>query len=274
MLILSRRKQAHAGPGAAGSGELQIVLQYQASPVGGQGGWTEQPAGGIVVRLFKMSQQPVAKHPVPSTTTDEEVRALLVRYRRLVPFHVVRTRFLGNIASPGMGVSPIKMVERLWGGEFPEFETIGAANELIGALVMGLWNRLSRHQDRNSPFRLTRIETKATREGLAALAMLRRRELDGFVEGLFGVEEALDFPERAHRGLGALSEMWALFEGTEAVARDETKPGTVRDMETTLRLLRQMTRDAEHEIHAILLSCARARRQMLASLPAQKPTLH
>ena len=66
----------------------------------------------------------------------------------------------------------------------------------------------------------------------------------------------------------------ALFEGTEVVARDETKPGTVRDMEKTLRLLRQMTKDAEHEIHAILLSCKRARRQMIASLPAQKPTLH
>jgi hypothetical protein len=191
-----------------------------------------------------------------------------------VPFHEVRTRFLGNIASPGMGVSPIKVVEGLWGGKLPEFETIEAANQLVGALVMGLWNRLSRHQDRNAPFRLTRIETEATREGLAALAMLRRQELEGFVEGLFGKEEALDLPERAHRGLGTLSEMRALFEGAEAVAMDETKPGTVRDMEKTLRLLRQMTRDAERELHAVLLSCARARRQMLASLSAQKPTLH
>jgi len=121
---------------------------------------------------------------------------------------------------------------------------------------------------------LTRIETEATREGLADLAMLRRQELEGFVEGLFGKEETLDFPERAHRGLGALSEMWALFEGTEVVARDETKPGTVRDMEKSLRLLRQLTKDAEHEIHAILLSYMRARRQMIASLPAQRPTLH
>jgi hypothetical protein len=68
--------------------------------------------------------------------------------------------------------------------------------------------------------------------------------------------------------------MGALFEGTEALARDETKPGTVHDMEKTLRLLRQMTKDAEHEIHAILLSCKRARRQMIASLPARKATLH
>ena len=210
----------------------------------------------------------MAKPAVPPTATDDEVRALLVRYRCPMPFHEVRTRFLGNIASPGMGVSPIKVVEGLWGGKLPEFETIDAANELVGALVMGLWNRLSRHQDRNAPFRLTRIETEATREGLAALAMLRRQELEGFVEGLFGKEE------RAHRGLGALSDMWALFEGTEAVARDEAKTGTERDMGKTLRLLRQMTKDAEHEIHAILLSCKRARRQMLASLPAQKPTLH
>ena len=71
-----------------------------------------------------------------------------------------------------------------------------------------------------------------------------------------------------------LSEMWALFEGTEAVARDEAKTGTEQDIEKTLRLLRQMTKDAEHEVHAILLSCKRARRQMLASIPAQKPTLH
>jgi hypothetical protein len=216
----------------------------------------------------------MATPAVPPSATDDEVRALLVRYRCPVPFHEVRTRFLGNIASPGMGVSPIKVVEGLWGGKLPEFETIEAANELVGALVMGLWNRLSRHQDRNAPFRLTRIETEATREGLAALAMLRRQELEGFVEGLFGKEEALDLPERAHRGLGTLSEMRALFEGAEAVAMDETKPGTVRDMEKTLRLLRQMTRDAERELHAVLLSCARARRQMLASLSAQKPTLH
>jgi hypothetical protein len=221
-----------------------------------------------------MKARKMARSTFTPPASDAEVRALLVRYRCPVPFHEVRTRFLGNIASPGMGVSPIKVVEGLWGGKLPEFETIDAANELVGALLVGLWNRLSRHQDRNAPFRLTRIETEATREGLATLAILRRQELEGFVEGLFGKEETLDFPERAHRGLGALSEMRALFEGTEVLAKDETTTGTEQDMQKTLRLLRQMTKDAEHEIHAILLSCKRARRQMLASLPAQKTTLH
>ena len=78
------------------------------------------------------------------------------------------------------------MVEDLWGGKLPTFDSIDAANELIGALVMGLWNRLTRHQDRNSPFRLMRIEAAATREGLAALALMRVQEIDGLSTGCSG----------------------------------------------------------------------------------------
>ena len=35
-----------------------------------------------------------------------------------------------------------------------------------------------------------------------------------------------------------------------------------------------MTKNAEHEMHAIVLSCKRARKQMLAALPAKKSSLH
>jgi hypothetical protein len=216
----------------------------------------------------------MAKRPTPVAATDDNVRSLLERYKCPVPFHEVRTRFLGNIASPALEISPIKTVERLWGGKLPEFDSIDAVNELIGALVMGLWNRLSRHQDRSAPVRLTRMETAATREGIATLALVRRQELDGFIEGLFGPEEALDFPERAHRGLGALGEMRSLFAAVLDVATDETKAGTKADLETTLRHMREMTKNAEHEIHAVILSCTRARRQMLAGRPATKPNLH
>jgi hypothetical protein len=100
----------------------------------------------------------MTKRTDPPQASDEQVRALLERYRCPVPFHEVRTRFLGNIATPVMSASPMRVVEDLWGGELPVFDTIDEANELIGALVAGLWNRLTRHQDRNSPFRLTRIE--------------------------------------------------------------------------------------------------------------------
>jgi hypothetical protein len=59
----------------------------------------------------------MAKRPVSPTATDQEVRALLERYHCPVPFQEVRTRFLGNVATPVMSASPIKMVEGLWGGE-------------------------------------------------------------------------------------------------------------------------------------------------------------
>ena len=90
----------------------------------------------------------MAKPPVSPTATDEKVRVILERYRCPVLFHEVRTRCLGNIATPVSAASPIKMVEDLWGGKPPAFDSIDAANELIGALVMGLWNRLTRHKKR------------------------------------------------------------------------------------------------------------------------------
>ncbi len=44
----------------------------------------------------------MAKRRTPPTASDDQVRALLDRYHCPVPFHAVRTRFLGNIASPDM----------------------------------------------------------------------------------------------------------------------------------------------------------------------------
>src|SRR5712671_7456624 len=87
-----------------------------------------------------------SKLPV-NAVSDDAVRALLERYRCPVPFHAVRARFLGNIASPILSASPLDTVKALWGGELPEFDSLDAANELLRILVMGLWNRLSRHQE-------------------------------------------------------------------------------------------------------------------------------
>jgi hypothetical protein len=56
----------------------------------------------------------MAKRPAPPSATEEEVRALLERYRCPVPFHEVRTRFLGNVATPLMsasfGQNPIQLL--------------------------------------------------------------------------------------------------------------------------------------------------------------------
>jgi hypothetical protein len=61
----------------------------------------------------------MVKWAIRPTVTDKEVRALLEHYRCPVPFHEVRARLLGNIATPAVG--PIKMVEKLWSGELSEF---------------------------------------------------------------------------------------------------------------------------------------------------------
>src|ERR1700730_3816897 len=114
----------------------------------------------------------MTKYTNPMPATDEQVRTLLERYNCPVPFHEVRTRFLGNIATPVVSASPLKVVEDLWGGELPAFDSIDAANELIGALVMGLWNRLTRHQERGAPFPLVRPHVMGTPGGRGGPAVI------------------------------------------------------------------------------------------------------
>jgi hypothetical protein len=214
------------------------------------------------------------RKPLTTGPGDDDVHTLLDRYKCPVPFHEVRTRFLGNIASPVMSASPIDTVKGLWGGELPEFDNLNTVNELVGALVMGLWNRLTRHQERSSPFRLLRFDVPQTSEGLHRLALTRRQELDGFIEGLFGKEEHVDIPERAHRALNALSEIRAMFEGMRTLMEDKTKAGTPSEITETIRNVRELTKIGEHEMHEVVLACKRARRQMLRQLSASKPVLH
>ena len=81
--------------------------------------------------------------PPTNPVSDDEIRSLLDRYRCPVPFHVVRTRLLGNIASPDMTASPMDTVAGLWGGELPPIDNLDGLNELLRVLLMGLWNRLA-----------------------------------------------------------------------------------------------------------------------------------
>lgn len=134
------------------------------------------------------------------------------------------------------------------------------ANALIGALIVGLWNRLSEHQERSKPFRLMRVDVPATNAGLARIALIRREAIDSFREGLFGDNESLDLPERAHNALGVLSQMRAMIEGTRDVAERTANSGEADDAKVLLQQFRELTRIAEHEMHEAVLSCVRARR--------------
>ena len=206
--------------------------------------------------------------------SEKTVRALLEKHGCPVPFHEVRTRFLGNIATPELSASPLQIIKDLWGGELPVFDSIDELNELIGALVQGLWNDLTRHQKRSQPFRLTRVPMEPTAVNLGQYGLIRLQELDGFIEGLFNGEEAIDLPERAHQAVEHLSELRAMMAGIcELVSRDPNADDRTQ-LGTTFKHLHELTRIMETEIHEALLSCTRARRQMLEGVLTAKPTIH
>ena len=191
-----------------------------------------------------------------------------------VPFHEVRTRFLGNIATPEMSASPLQIIKDLWGGELPVFDSIDELNELLDALVQGLWNELTRHQKRSQPFRLTRPPMDATALNLGLYGRIRLEELDGFIEGLFNGKDAIDLPERAHEAVGHLAELRAMMAGIcDLVARDPDADDRTQ-LDTTFKHLRELTRIMETEIHEAVLSCTRARRQMLEGILTARPTVH
>lgn len=205
---------------------------------------------------------------------EKVVKALIEKHGCPVPFHGVRARFLGNIATPEVSASPMRMVQDLWGGELPVFDSMDEANELLGALIGGLWNDLTRHQKRSQPFRLTRLSMESTAANLGQYGRIRLEELDGFIEGLFNGRDVIDLPERAHEAVGHLAELRAMMAGIcDLVARDPDADDRTQ-LDTTFKHLRELTRVMETEIHETVLSCTRARRQMREGIVTAKPTIH
>ena len=203
---------------------------------------------------------------------DGAMRALLKRYTCPIPYHQVRARFMGNIATPDMNASPMKEVQRIWNDDLPEFEDKTEAEAFFGALLQGMWNGLSAHQKRSDPFKLARVKTApVSYEYLARLARVRREEIDGFIDGLFAGQEEMDFPESAHKAVGTLGELRSLFAATEDMAVSPPGPADVSTMEQTAKHLRELTRIAELEINTIIQSCRKARQQMLETQPMERP---
>jgi len=208
------------------------------------------------------------------TPSNRTARVLLAKHGCPVPFHAVRTRFLGSIATPVLSASPLWIVKSLWGGELPVFESTDELNELIQSLVHGLWNDLTRHQKRSHPFRLTLVALEPRVANLGHFSLVRREELDGFIEGLFNGEDVIDLPERAHIAIGHLRELRAMMAGIcELVSRgpdteDHAQIGAI------CKQLRELSRITETEINEAVLSCTRARRQMLQGIHTEKPVMH
>lgn len=182
---------------------------------------------------------------------------------------------MGNIATPDMTASPMQTIRDLWGGELPDFETKEDAEILLTGLMQGLWNGLSNHQKRTNPFKLTRVKTEQPSwEALARLSLIRREELDGFIEGLFAGHDEIDLPEKAHGATNILGELRAMIAGVHELATTKATPTDVMELEGLIKQIRELSIIAEKEINVAIQSCKRARAQMLETYAAEKPVLH
>ena len=225
--------------------------------------------------------KPVKKRPpLPAKSkldalSDQVIRALLERHACPLPFHGVRALFMGNITTPDMTASPMQTIRDLWGGELPEFETQEDAELLLTGLMQGLWNGLSDHQNRSNPFKLTRVKNpEPSWEALARLSLIRREELDGFIEGLFAGQDEIDLPEKAHRATNILGEIRAMLAGLHVLATENATPTDVTELDGMIKRVRELSIIAEKEINVAIQSCKRARAQMLETYAAEKPVLH
>ena len=214
------------------------------------------------------------KKPSPTHVGHQSARSLLTRYACPIPFHAVSMRFLGNIATPTLDASPVQTIKRLWGGELPEFNDIAAVNELFEAL-MRLWNELAQHQSDTKPYRLVRMPVTPDPDNIQRVCRTRVEELEGFIDGLFGDEDAIDLPERATEALNHLGEINAMMRGIlDLMERESAPPASKQDFVRILREVRELSRIAEQELHALVLSCKRVRQQVLATSAVNKPTIH
>jgi len=178
--------------------------------------------------------------------------ALLERYDCPTPYHAVCTHFLGAM-SGSAPVQPMKILATIWDGALPAFPSIDAVNELLEALINGLWNELTAHQDDMQPYRLTPMPARATRQSLARLVETRAEEIHGFLTGIFGDQEDLEVPEPMAESLDTLMELGEMFSGMQAMLEDPEKPASTADLKVLKAHLAELTHIVEQEIHSVVI---------------------
>ena len=212
--------------------------------------------------------------PGPKRPSSANVVAALNRHQCPAPFHTVRARFMGSIASPLPGRTPVHTIQELWGGELPPFNGMEDLNHLFQILIDGLWNRLIVHQTESNPFKLTRLQVSQTREGIHHYALVRKQEIEGFMDGLFGPHEEIDLPESAREAVEVLGEIRAMFAGAITLLEDAGMPAAPDDLKGLSGNLHGLATILEKEMNTVVLSCTRARSQALAEMQQAKPTVH
>lgn len=195
---------------------------------------------------------------------EKRVLNQLHKYKCPVPYYVLRAYFMGNIVTPHRDGSPIATIKNIWGGELPQFDSLDDLNELLDVLINSFWNSLTRHQKRNNPFRLINSPIEATRLGLSSQALLRQREAEGFVNGLFNGQQSADLPRKAHDALKRIDDIRAILEGLHALMEDNSKAAASdNELLMTAKNVQQLVVALQHEINVVIQDCMRYRRQLM-----------
>jgi len=190
---------------------------------------------------------------------EQAIRKMLARHHCPVPYHQVRTRFLGAIACPG-DVKPLEVVKSLWAGAFPPVDSLDDLNEMLAVLVMGLWNELTTHDNPRILFRACHVPLEPTSANLGNFGKVRAQEVEGFIEGLFNGADESDLPKRAHDAATYLGEIRSMMLAvTDLIERTANEPEDRAAIKVTITHLRTMTEIMETEMQAAVVAGARSR---------------
>lgn len=117
---------------------------------------------------------------------DEKAKELLARYRPSLSFAEMRAATAGAVLTVET-VQPSELFTHLFGSddERPNFENVEAAKTWFGCM-MGLWNELTTHQEKNNPFLFSEWPTQfpGGNEELLRYAAAREKEVEQFLWGL------------------------------------------------------------------------------------------
>ena len=111
-------------------------------------------------------------------------------------------------------------------------------------------------------------------QSLHQFCQTRVDEIDGFVEGLLADQDMIDLPEPADEGMMHLGEIRAMLLGVVALLKRQLKASDQNEISKTIKNVRDLVRIAQIEINEVVLSCKRARGQLLSLDEASDPTVH
>lgn len=137
---------------------------------------------------------------------DAGVAKFLEKYKSQTPFHVVRMRVLGALASPNKELLPVMVIASFWGeDDFPKFVTKEEA-EVFFSTFMGLWHRIEKMASARTALLSARGKL-ATPEAAKELLTRRVEELEaGFIEGFWGGQDDMKMPSATAALIDGLGE--------------------------------------------------------------------